>query len=262
MEKYLIILVILAIIYFILNKLKDTDGFEDSETKEKPKIPVQNMAGIDDTNAINTLAQISKQLMAGGLTVPGDMAIKGNVDIKGSVDITGASHSITATKNLNLTSVDVNIKGLLTVNGRNILAELDKLNSRWKDDNLIVAGHLTVNNGSNFSGGRHFFKDSENGGRLRVGGVYGKPGIWGEDTAGLVQVVNFEVGSQRAADPHTHGMQGDKWYDFIRSKNPSYAILGPTNTGQFGMAWENGEMYWTFLEKNKRFNGDYGHLPN
>ena len=57
------------------------DGFEDAETKEKGKIPVQNMAGIDDTNAINTLAQISRQLMAGGLTVPGDMIVQGNIKI-------------------------------------------------------------------------------------------------------------------------------------------------------------------------------------
>jgi len=82
MEKYIIILVILATIYFIQNKLKETDGFEDAETKEKAKIPIQNMAGIDDTNAINTLAQISRQLMAGGLIVPGDMIVQGNIKAK------------------------------------------------------------------------------------------------------------------------------------------------------------------------------------
>lgn len=57
MEKYIIILVILATIYYIQNKLL-IEGFEAASA--------QSMGGVDDTNAINTLAQISKQLMAGG----------------------------------------------------------------------------------------------------------------------------------------------------------------------------------------------------
>jgi hypothetical protein len=36
-------------------------------------------SGIDDTNAINTLAQIAKNLMAGGVTVPGSMGLLGNM---------------------------------------------------------------------------------------------------------------------------------------------------------------------------------------
>jgi hypothetical protein len=71
MEKYLIILVLLASIYYIQNKLKDTEGFADA--------PAQSLGGVDDTNAINTLAQIAKQLMAGGVTVPGSMTLLGNM---------------------------------------------------------------------------------------------------------------------------------------------------------------------------------------
>jgi hypothetical protein len=71
MEKYIIILVLLASIYYIQNKLKETEGFEGT---------TQNTtSGIDDTNAINTLAQIAKNLMAGGVTVPGNITVKGSI---------------------------------------------------------------------------------------------------------------------------------------------------------------------------------------
>ena len=63
MEKYIIILVILATIYYIQSKLKETEGFAD--------VPAQSLGGVDDTNAINTLAQIAKNLMTGGVTIPG-----------------------------------------------------------------------------------------------------------------------------------------------------------------------------------------------
>ena len=71
MEKYLIILVLLASIYYIQNKLQLTEGFQST--------PTQTIGGIDDSNSINTLAQISKQLMAGGVTVPGNMTVQGNM---------------------------------------------------------------------------------------------------------------------------------------------------------------------------------------
>ena len=69
MEKYIIILLLLASIYYIQNKLKDTEGFADA--------PTQSLGGVDDSNAINTLAQIARKLMNEGLTVPGAMTTKG-----------------------------------------------------------------------------------------------------------------------------------------------------------------------------------------
>ena len=72
MEKYIIILVILATIYFIQNNLKTTEGFEATAT--------QSVYGVDDLNAINTLAQISRQLMDKGLTVPGNMTVVGRIN--------------------------------------------------------------------------------------------------------------------------------------------------------------------------------------
>jgi hypothetical protein len=252
------------------------EGFEGAQ---------QSLGGVDDTNAINTLAQIAKQLMTGGVTVPGNINIKdGIIDIKAAGDFgnsasfTGGNKEAPYINFMNkadgkrngyimgapdkfILSNNLDVGGGITASGRNILAELDKLNSRWSGDNLVVPGHLTVKNGSNFSGGRHYFKDEENVGRLRVGAAYGVPGIWGEDTGGLVQVSNFQIGTQRAQDYATEGMISDKNYDFIRSRNPSFGLVGPSNTGYMGMAWSNGNMYFTYLGKNQRWNGDRGALP-
>ncbi len=51
---------------------------------------------------------------------------------------------------------------------------------------LSATGKLTVKNGSEFSGGQHYFQDSENAGRLRVGAAWGFPGIYAEDGGDLV----------------------------------------------------------------------------
>ena len=65
-------MIIILVIYCIQNNI---DNFES--------IPLtnQSLTGIDDANAINTLAQISTQLMAGGLTVPGNMNITGKLTV-------------------------------------------------------------------------------------------------------------------------------------------------------------------------------------
>ena len=52
--------------------------------------------------------------------------------------------------------------------------------------NAVIDGHLSVNNGSEFNGGRHYFQDEENAGRLRIGEVNGTPGIYAEDGKSLV----------------------------------------------------------------------------
>jgi len=79
MEKFLLIILILVLLYVIFNIKKNIEGFENA--------PAQSLGGVDDTNAINTLAQISKQLMTGGVTVPGNINIKdGVLDIKPSGD--------------------------------------------------------------------------------------------------------------------------------------------------------------------------------
>jgi len=60
---FTIIFMIFIAYKLYLIEAKSFEGFADA--------PAQSIGGVDDTNAINTLAQISKQLMAGGVTVPG-----------------------------------------------------------------------------------------------------------------------------------------------------------------------------------------------
>ena len=50
------------------NECKMMEGFEGS---------TQSLGGVDDTNAINTLAQIARKLMDKGLTIPGDINVQG-----------------------------------------------------------------------------------------------------------------------------------------------------------------------------------------
>jgi len=195
MEKYIIILFILGTIYFIQNKLKDTDGFEDAETKEKPKVPVQNMVGIDDTNAINTLAQISKQLMAGGLTVPGDMSVIGNITANNLINLSNTKTKVSfqndadnyfrikdndgkpllaigqggdifsKDNNLVLSGGNLAVKSNITatgaiINGRNIIGEIDAINAAIKKINDTL--FTTVSYNDTFRLKRTLQKDDEN----------------------------------------------------------------------------------------------------
>ena len=68
-QKILNIILIIIVIYFICRDfLKEpmTENFENI-----------NIGSADDLNAINKLAQIASQLMAGGITVPGNMTVNG-----------------------------------------------------------------------------------------------------------------------------------------------------------------------------------------
>jgi len=89
---------------YVLNKM----FYESMETFSN----ATETGGIDDTNAINTLAQLAEKLMAGGNTVPGNMTIKGDLAASGS----------------------------LTASGRNILAELNdlKANAVRKDAQYYI----------------------------------------------------------------------------------------------------------------------------
>jgi len=75
MDIYIIIFIIILIILFFYCIRDSIDNFESTPAVN------QSLTGIDDANAINTLAQISTQLMAGGLTVPGNMNITGKLTV-------------------------------------------------------------------------------------------------------------------------------------------------------------------------------------
>ena len=109
--KIFTIIFMIIITYLLYNIYCD-------KIKENFSSAEQSIGGVDDTNAINTLAQLAKQLMAGGATVPGNLSIKGEIDATGGIK----------------------------AGGRNILAELDKLNARWDGDTLIAAGGIHLAN--------------------------------------------------------------------------------------------------------------------
>ena len=73
MNIYIIICVIIILVIYCIQN--NTENFESTPAVN------QSLTGIDDANAINTLAQISTQLMAGGLTVPGNMNITGKLTV-------------------------------------------------------------------------------------------------------------------------------------------------------------------------------------
>ena len=52
--------------------------------------------------------------------------------------------------------------------------------------NAQIVGNIKTNNGMNISGGRSYFKDSENKGRVRVGAAWGIPGLYSEDGQDIV----------------------------------------------------------------------------
>lgn len=80
MEKYLVILIVLVLIYYLhrycvqteVEKfMKIKEGFGDAVTVD----------GVDDLNAINTLAKIAKDLQSGGVTMPGTLSLKGDLNV-------------------------------------------------------------------------------------------------------------------------------------------------------------------------------------
>ena len=68
----LIILILLSYKVFIIDK-KVSESFESTSTSL-----------VDDWNAINQLAQISKKLLTGGLTIPGNLNVSGSILVGGT----------------------------------------------------------------------------------------------------------------------------------------------------------------------------------
>lgn len=86
----------------------------------------------------------------------------------------------------NMELFEVNLDDNIEKNNINAFFQLTKgnnfnLTKLNIDGNVNVIGKLTVNTGSDFSGGRHYFRDLENAGRVRIGGVDGYPGIYAEE---------------------------------------------------------------------------------
>ena len=166
MEKYLIIILIILVIYYLIKcwNIK-VEYFADTS---KPAVQEQSITGSDDTNAINTLAKIAKQLMDGGLTVPGQMTVTNKV----IVDQLVVNKDSTFTGIVNA-STDVNTKGKLTVDGI-ITANTD----------INTTGTLTVGKGATLTGDVNINDNlTVNKNLIRMNPIYRK-----HDIAGYYQI--------------------------------------------------------------------------
>jgi len=164
MDVYILI-GILIIVIILLIKIY----FMDKEIK---KLKIEGYSGNDE--AIANLASImnTKETM-----VVNDLVVKKNLKVDGDIEI-GPSKTIKSSGRLHIASGEF----LYLLPKKDLMITKD-----WgSNGNVQVHGHLSVRGGSNFEGGRHMFKDSENAGRLRVGAAWGKPGIYAEDGKSLV----------------------------------------------------------------------------
>ena len=126
-----------------------------------------------DVDSIRNLSKLANELTINNkLIIPGGLEIQGPLTVSKDVNISG---NTTVSKDVNISgnttvSKDVNISGNATVS---------------KDVNIsgntTITKKITTKGGGDFSGGRYHFNDAENCGKLRVGCVWGKPGIYAED---------------------------------------------------------------------------------
>lgn len=182
MEKYIVILILAVLVYYIHNcwvESKIEKFFNSNKIREGFGDVAQSVGGVDDQNAINTLAQVAKKLQEGGLSLPGKLSFVNQSS--NSIGLQIDEDNYFRIKNKaggQMIAIDSNGKTFFGPAG--------------KDDGPVTCGQLSVKNGSEFIGGRHFFTDLENKGKLRVGSAWGVPGIYAE--AGDV-VVGSQTGN-------------------------------------------------------------------
>ena len=174
--------------------------------------------------------------------------------------VTGDTNLNTLTTAGKSNLVDTNVTGNITTTGNTITQGSGTFGSLISNGTTMSTGKLTVTGGSVFSGDSHYFSDSGSIGKVKIGSVYGLPGISSDGVQ--LQVQDFTIGTQKASSTNTTGMTPDTNYCYLKSRLPSYGLINNTNTGNFGMSWNNGRMYWTWLSKNARsWNDSIGSLP-
>jgi len=260
MEKYIIIFVILATIYYIQTKLKETEGFAD--------VPAQSLGGVDDTNSINTLAQISKQLMAGGITVPGNINIKdGILDIKPPGDW-GLALSVTGGVK-EAPYINFNNKADGKRNGF-IMGSPDKF---ILGNNVQVAGALSVDTtlsvgGSINLGGDITFlapKTIIGKARLHITGeeylyILNKTGVmigkeWGGNGSLTVQGDLSVGGNFRPVLSEIFRITNQYWKYVLFSSDGN--AVNCNGNGNFDMTWQNNPEYFWFQRGSRIYNYKY-----
>lgn len=167
MEKYIVLLILAVIVYYIHRYCVQTEVENFMKVREGFGDIAPVVSGVDDQNAINTLAQVAKKLQEGGLTVPGKLNFINS----------GLNSSSVQFDNDNMFRIKNKDGGQMLAidsNGKTFFGPVGK------DDGPISCGQLMVKNGSRFSGDRHYFTDAEGKGAIRVGAAWGIPGIYSE----------------------------------------------------------------------------------
>ena len=113
-----------------------------------------------------------------------------NFSLDDSLDAQAMQNFISLAKGGNVNISSLNITGDVKISGK-----LNVIND------ITTDGHLSVKNGSDFSGGTHTFKDveSKNNQYIRIGNPWGIPGIYVPDNAPLV------IGNNGVQNLHMHG---------------------------------------------------------
>ena len=80
-NNYLILGLVLffGVLYYCFSPSSVTENFQNQAVT----------SGQDDMNSINTLAQLARQLMSGGTTLPGNLTVQGNTTISGNTTVGG-----------------------------------------------------------------------------------------------------------------------------------------------------------------------------
>jgi len=122
MEKYLILFVILIVLYYLHTCW--VDSLVDAKIR-KENFADSSSSGMDDSTAIQALGSIAKDLMSGGgLKVQGDSSFAGVANFAKDIKVT--DRNILA----ELNAINTRLKELA---GRNIVGELDVLNANVAD---------------------------------------------------------------------------------------------------------------------------------
>jgi hypothetical protein len=130
MEKYLIIIIIIIVIYQLCCNCIQTDVKETFTNS-------QSVTGIDDNNAINTLAALAKDLQT-----PDRVTIPGNLNLKNKVVLV-ADDNVLRLKTPDLSSnSSLNVKNL-QVDGTSNLRPKGVINA-WMYTNENIVGNVVI----------------------------------------------------------------------------------------------------------------------
>ena len=164
---------VLLVLYLILKEYRVIEGF--SETVTDNSLVLQNIASLYN----------NKSMTIDNLKVTGNIEVDGYAKAK-AFALTGQQYTDAEAKAIYSDGIFYRSEGQAVIGmddnlyirdiGRNKTVTINS-------GNLTVPGKLTVQGGSDFSGGRHYFKDSEksDGKGLRVGAAWGRYGIYSEN---------------------------------------------------------------------------------